>query len=327
MGTNKNWSKAATSSKSWQPGRRVVDETSGQLSTEMLRELLQGTDVLPYEERFAPTRWLFKMAYEAVNGKTAPLATLWGAFRTASDNNNLTLDVYRKLSGEAASPTTPPAIPRTAPRARPPRRKPLPQPRPRPGDFGSSLDEVTGTGNRAHERCARSYVVSAQLRRWLHEVPTFVPIPAGWQPPELDAPPAAPPGPHAHAPPGGRTLAGAGGGARSAGRERGDEPAPPVRAFDDVSAAWGSGGGGGGGGGGGCGGSGYGSSSGGGGRAGRGSSSFAAPTERRAASPPARAPRTLIEAPEWADERTASQLLLEGVLGEVRLCQRQRPCA
>ena len=130
MGTNKNWSKAATSSKSWQPGRRVVDETSGQLSTEMLRDLLQGTDVLPYEERFAPTRWLFKMAYEAVNGKTAPLATLWGAFRTASDNNNLTLDVYRKLSGEAASPTTPPAIPRTAPRARPPRRKPLPQPRP-----------------------------------------------------------------------------------------------------------------------------------------------------------------------------------------------------
>ena len=108
MGTHKNWSKAATSSKSWQPGRRVVDETSGQLSTEMLRELLQGTDVLPYEERFAPTRWLFKMAYEAVNGKAAPLATLWAAFRTASDNNNLTLDIYRKLSGEAAPTATPP---------------------------------------------------------------------------------------------------------------------------------------------------------------------------------------------------------------------------
>ena len=84
MGGTKNWSKAATSSKSWQPGRRVVDETSDQLSPEMLRELLQSTDVLPYEERFAPTRWLFKMAYEAVNGKAAPLATLWTAFRTAS---------------------------------------------------------------------------------------------------------------------------------------------------------------------------------------------------------------------------------------------------
>ena len=113
-GTNRNWSKAATSSKSWQPGRRVVDEASGQLSTEMLRELLQGTDVLPYEKRFAPTRWLFKMAWEAVNGKAAPLATLWTAFRTASDNSNLTLDVYRKLSG----------------------------------DFGSTLDEVTRTAAR-----------------------------------------------------------------------------------------------------------------------------------------------------------------------------------
>ena len=197
MGGTKNWSKAATSSKSWQPGRRVVDETSDQLSTEMLRELLQSTDVLPYEERFAPTRWLFKMAYEAVNGKAAPLATLWTAFRTASDNNNLTLDVYRKLSG----------------------------------DFGSSLEEVTGTGHRAHERCVRSYVVSAQLRRWLHEVPSFVPIPADWQPPELEAPPAAPPGPHAHAPHGARPRAeragagaGAVGGARATARAtRGDE--------------------------------------------------------------------------------------------------------
>ena len=111
---NRSWSKAATSSKSWQPGRRVVDETSGQLSTEMLRELLQGTDVLPYEERFAPTRWLFKMAWEAVNGKAAPLSALWTAFRTASDNSNLTLDIYRKLSG----------------------------------DFGSSLEEVTRTAAR-----------------------------------------------------------------------------------------------------------------------------------------------------------------------------------
>ena len=158
MGTNKNWSKAATSSKSWQPGRRVVDETSGQLSTEMLRELLQGTDVLPYEERFAPTRWLFKMAYEAVNGKTAPLATLWGAFRTASDNNNLTLDVYRKLSGEAASPTTPPAIPRTAPRARPPRRKPLPQP-----TLTRRLRLVSRRGHR--HRQPRTRAVRALVRR------------------------------------------------------------------------------------------------------------------------------------------------------------------
>jgi len=145
-----------------------------------------------------------------------------------------------------------------------------------------------------------------------------VPIPSGWQPPELEATPAAPPGPHAHAPHGARPLAGAGagavGGARCADREtRGDEPAPPVRAFDDISAAWDSGGGGGGGGGG----SGYGHSSEGGGRGARGGTP---PPHRRAASPSprARAPRTLIEAPEWADERTASQLLLEGVLGEVR---------
>ena len=43
------------------------------------------------------------MAWEAVHGKGAPLGSLWSAFRTASENNSIVLDVYRKLSGDFAS--------------------------------------------------------------------------------------------------------------------------------------------------------------------------------------------------------------------------------
>ena len=42
---------------------------------------------------------------------------------------------------------------------------------------------MCGTGERAHLRCTRSYVLSSQLRRWLNEIPAFVPLPSGWQPP------------------------------------------------------------------------------------------------------------------------------------------------
>ena len=100
----RNWSRApATAVKNWQPGRRVVDESTAVLSVETLRGLLEAAECLPIEERFAPTRWLFKAVWEAVHGKNAPLSSLWTAFRTASDNNNIVLDLYRKLSGDFGS--------------------------------------------------------------------------------------------------------------------------------------------------------------------------------------------------------------------------------
>ena len=78
----RSWSKAASAgAKNWQPGRRVIDESTSVLSIETLRRLLEASDCLPADERFAPTRWLFKTVWEAVHGKSAPLskakAGLW----------------------------------------------------------------------------------------------------------------------------------------------------------------------------------------------------------------------------------------------------------
>ena len=318
----RNWSRApATAVKNWQPGRRVVDESTAVLSVETLRGLLEAAECLPIEERFAPTRWLFKTVWEAVHGKNAPLSSLWTAFRTASDNNNIVLDLYRKLSG----------------------------------DFGSALDEVTSTGQLTHNRCARSYVVSAQLRRWLNEVPSFVPVPAGWEPPELNPQPAAvsPPPAVAGTRPGWeRAAPGARAGAPLLAR--GPAPAAPalgvdprVRAafaqfdtnksgrldfhelrealqalgldastrdamevlrsydadgsglmeLDEFSRL--------------CARLGY--KGGGGGRRGA-----TPPPARRRPESPQRPARTLIEAPSWADARTAQMMLLDGVLAQVR---------
>jgi len=73
---------------------------------------------------------------------------------------------------------------------------------------------VCGTGERARARCQRSFVFSAQLRRWLHEVPPFVPLPPGWtlpkgvlSPPTAPAPTPTTPGRASRAKTGGTPLA------------------------------------------------------------------------------------------------------------------------
>ena len=131
------------------PGSRVIDENTDKLSAALVRKLLESPTVMPEHERWTPTRWLMKASHEAVHGKSAALATIVPSLRSAADNDAHVIDLYRKLSG----------------------------------DFGSSKEEVVGTGARASGRAERSYVFSSQLRHWLHEIPSFVPTPSGWQPP------------------------------------------------------------------------------------------------------------------------------------------------
>ena len=134
---------------SFEPGSRLIDESSATLSVEQIRDLLSSSDVLPYGSQYAPTRWLMKAVWEVAHGPKPPLAAVGGGLRSAGEKDATVLDLYRKLSG----------------------------------DFGSPREEVCGTGERAHLRCTRSYVLSSQLRRWLNEIPAFVPLPSGWQPP------------------------------------------------------------------------------------------------------------------------------------------------
>ena len=124
----------------FRPGTRVIDDTCDRLPVEQVRRLLESPSVLPEHERWTPTRWLMKACYEAVHGKGAALASLVPSLRSAADNENHVVDLYRKLSG----------------------------------DFGSSKDDVHGTGERAHDRANRSYVFSSQLRHWLHENATVL---------------------------------------------------------------------------------------------------------------------------------------------------------
>ena len=133
----------------FRPGSRVVDDTCDKLSPSLVRRLLESPEVLPETARWTPTRWLMKAAYEAVHGKGAAMASLIPSLRSATDNEAHVVDLYRKLSG----------------------------------DFGSGKDDIHGTGERAHARAEKSYVFSAQLRRWLHEIPAFVPVPDGYEPP------------------------------------------------------------------------------------------------------------------------------------------------
>ena len=133
----------------WRPGMRVIDDSCDRLGADLVRRLLESPDVLPEHERWTPTRWLMKAVYEAVHGKGAALSTLMSSLRSESDNKAHVVDLYRKLSA----------------------------------DYASSSDEVSGAGGRAHGRCERSYVFSSQLRHWLHEIPSFVVTPTGWQPP------------------------------------------------------------------------------------------------------------------------------------------------
>ena len=109
--------------------------------------------MLPYGSQYAPTRWLMKAVWEVAHGPKPPLAAVGGGLRSAGEKDATVLDLYRKLSG----------------------------------DFGSPREEVCGTGERAHLRCTRSYVLSSQHRRWLNQIPAFVPLPSGWQPPPLPA--------------------------------------------------------------------------------------------------------------------------------------------
>ena len=133
----------------WQPGDRVWDESAQAFDSAAVRALLQSGEVLAEEERWRPTRWLMKAVWEVVHGSPSPLASLVSGPRSPSDNHNYILDLYRKLTG----------------------------------DFVSQAEEVSGAGERAHTRCSRSYVFSANLRDWLHEIPAFVDVPSGWQPP------------------------------------------------------------------------------------------------------------------------------------------------
>ena len=141
--------RASKPSGPWRPGERVIDDGCDRLGADLVRRLLESPAILPENERWTPTRWLMKAVYEAVHGKDCALSKISSALRSQKDNEAHVVDLYRKLSG----------------------------------DFGSSSSEVSGTGERAHGRCNRSYVFSSQLRHWLHEVPAFVPTPTGWQPP------------------------------------------------------------------------------------------------------------------------------------------------
>ena len=130
---------------SWTPGTRAIDETTEKLEVEMLRQLLESPHPLPEAMRWLPTRWLMKAVHDTVRGERAALKSLSAGLRSASDNDTIVLNIYRKMTGE----------------------------------MGSSASEVSGTGSRARARCERSYVFSAQLRQWLHEIPAFVQMPSG----------------------------------------------------------------------------------------------------------------------------------------------------
>ena len=151
--------KAAKPSGPWRPGGNVIDETCDRLGVDLVRRLLESSAVLHEDERWVPTRWLMKAAWEAVHGRESAFAAIVPGVRSGSEYEGYIIDLYRKLSG----------------------------------DFGSAADEVVGTGERAHGRCNRSYVFSSQLRHWLHEVPPFVQVPTGWQPPPEPAAGGAPP--------------------------------------------------------------------------------------------------------------------------------------
>ena len=145
---------------SWRPGSRVMDANYDKLGEGLVRRLLESPHPLPEVDaegqlqRWVPTRWVMKAAWEAVHGKQCALAALkpgWAVSAQPGMSQEYVVDLYRKLTA----------------------------------DFGSPSEEVCGTGERAHGRCSRSFVFSAQLRQWLHEVPTFVQnhVPAGWMPP------------------------------------------------------------------------------------------------------------------------------------------------
>jgi hypothetical protein len=145
---------------SWRPGSRVMDANYDKLGEGLVRRLLESPYPLPEVDaegqlqRWVPTRWVMKAAWEAVHGKQCALAALkpgWAVSAQPGVSQEYVVDLYRKLTG----------------------------------DFGSPSEEICGTGERAHGRCSRSFVFSAQLRQWLHEVPTFVQnhVPAGWMPP------------------------------------------------------------------------------------------------------------------------------------------------
>ena len=104
---------------SFEPGSRLIDESSATLSVEQIRDLLSSSDVLPYGSQYAPTRWLMKAVWEVAHGPKPPLAAVGGGLRSAGEKDATVLDLYRKLSG----------------------------------DFGSPREEVCGTGERAHLRC------------------------------------------------------------------------------------------------------------------------------------------------------------------------------
>ena len=109
----KNWSRAAATtdcamalrvrragpkpSGPWRPGMRVIDDSCDRLGADLVRRLLESPDVLPEHERWTPTRWLMKAAYEAVHGKGAALSTLMSSLRSESDNKAHVVDLYRKL--------------------------------------------------------------------------------------------------------------------------------------------------------------------------------------------------------------------------------------
>eukprot|EP00966_Prymnesium_polylepis_P260239 6011518-Prymnesium_polylepis.1 len=150
------WRKAVRPPGAWSPGRRVYDDQQS-FDVSYVGGLLESSEVLEAEERWCPTRWLMKAVWEAVHGGSSPLSQLVSGVRSQHDNEQWVLDLYRKLTG----------------------------------DFGSSAEELHGAGERAHGRCTRSYVFSAQLRHWLHEVPTFVSLPSGWQPPPTHSAPTA----------------------------------------------------------------------------------------------------------------------------------------
>ena len=150
--------KAARPHGVWLPGGRIWDDSVRKLDVDLLRRLLESEELLPEEERWTPTRWLMKAVWEVVHGSNSPLGSLISGPRSTWDNNVYVLDLYRKLTA----------------------------------DFNSSPEEVTGTGERAHTRCSRSYVFSAQLRHWLHEIPVFVSLPPGWEPPPTAISPTPP---------------------------------------------------------------------------------------------------------------------------------------
>ena len=150
------WRKATRPPGAWIPGSRVYDDSCA-FSVGFISGLLEADDVLEAEERWCPTRWLMKAVWEVLHKSNSPMSQLISGVRSSWDNEAFMLDLYRKLTG----------------------------------DFNSSAEELHGTGERAHGRCARSYVFSSQLRHWLHEIPTFVSLPSGWQPPSTDKPPPA----------------------------------------------------------------------------------------------------------------------------------------